>query len=62
MAKKPKRGEGMWDTVTEEDFVNESNIVDEDIAEYVYVKYCTPETIKTSIKDAIAKMIAEKEK
>ena len=34
MAKKPKRGEGMWDTVTEEDFVNESNIVDEDIAEY----------------------------
>ena len=34
MSKKPKRGEGMWDTVTEEDFVNESNIVDEDIAEY----------------------------
>ena len=38
------------------------DITDEDIAEYVYVKYCTPETIKTSIKDAIAKMIAEKEK
>ena len=38
------------------------DITDEDIAEYVYVKYCTPETIKTSIKDAITKMIAEKEK
>ena len=38
------------------------DITDEDIAEYVYVKYCTPETIKTSIKDAIAKLIAEKEK
>ena len=38
------------------------DITDDDIAEYVYVKYCTPETIKTSIKDAIAKMIAEKEK
>ena len=38
------------------------DITDEDIAEYVYVKYCTPETIKTSIKDAITKLIAEKEK
>ena len=38
------------------------DITDEDIAEYVYTKYCTPETIKTSIKDAITKMIAEKEK
>lgn len=34
MAKKPNRGEGMWDSVTEDDFINESNIVDEDIAEY----------------------------
>ena len=38
------------------------DITDEDIAEYVYTKYCTPETIKTSIKDAITKLIAEKEK
>ena len=38
------------------------DITDEDIAEYVYVKYCTPETIKASIKDAITKLIAEKEK
>ena len=38
------------------------DITDEDIAEYVYAKYCTPETIKTSIKDAITKLIAEKEK
>lgn len=38
------------------------DITDEDIAEYVYTKYCTPETIKISIKDAITKLIAEKEK
>ena len=38
------------------------DITDEDIAEYVYAKYCTPETIKASIKDAITKLIAEKEK
>ena len=38
------------------------DITDEDIAEYVYVKYCIPETIKASIKDAITKLIAEKEK
>lgn len=38
------------------------DITDEDIAEYVYTKYCTPETIKTSIKDAITKLVAEKEK
>lgn len=38
------------------------DITDEDIADYVYTKYCTPETIKTSIKDAITKLIAEKEK
>ena len=38
------------------------DITDEDIAEYVYTKYCTPETIKTSIKDAITKLIVEKEK
>ena len=38
------------------------DITDEDIAEYVYVKYCTPETIKSSIKHAITKLIAEKEK
>ena len=38
------------------------DITDEDIAEYVYTKYCTPETIKTSIKEAITKLIAEKEK
>ena len=38
------------------------DITDEDIAEYVYTKYCTPEAIKTSIKDVITKMIAEKEK
>lgn len=34
MAKKPKRGEGLWNSVEEDDFVNESNIVDEDIADY----------------------------
>ena len=38
------------------------DITDEDIAEYVYTKYCTPETIKASIKEAITKLIAEKEK
>lgn len=38
------------------------DITDEDIAEYVYTKYCTPETIKTSIKDAITKLVADKEK
>ena len=38
------------------------DITDEDIADFVYTKYCTPETIKTSIKDAITKLIAEKEK
>ena len=38
------------------------DITDEDIAEYVYTKYCTTETIKTSIKDAITKLVAEKEK
>lgn len=38
------------------------DITDEDIADYVYTKYCTPETIKASIKDAITKLIAEKEK
>lgn len=38
------------------------DITDEDIAEYVYTKYCTPETIKTSIKDAITKLVAEKDK
>ena len=38
------------------------DITDEDIANFVYTKYCTPETIKTSIKDAITKLIAEKEK
>ena len=38
------------------------DITDEDIAEYVYVKYRTPERIKASIKDAITKLIAEKEK
>ena len=35
---------------------------DDDIAEYVYTKYCTPETIKASIKEAIIKLVAEKEK
>lgn len=38
------------------------DITDEDIAEYVYTKYCTPETIKSSIKAAITKLVAEKEK
>ena len=38
------------------------DITDEDIADFVYTKYCTPETIKASIKDAITKLIAEKEK
>ena len=38
------------------------DITDEDIADFVYTKYCTPETIKTSIKDAITKLIVEKEK
>ena len=37
-------------------------ITDDDIAEYVYTKYCTPETIKASIKEAIIKLVAEKEK
>jgi hypothetical protein len=38
------------------------DITDDDIAEYVYTKYCTPETIKASIKEAIVKLVAEKEK
>ena len=38
------------------------DITDEDIADFVYTKYCTPETIKASIKDAITKLIVEKEK
>ena len=38
------------------------DITDDDIAEYVYTKYCTPETIKSSIKEAIIKLVAEKEK
>ena len=38
------------------------DITDDDIAEYVYTKYCTPETIKASIKEAIIKLVAEKEK
>lgn len=38
------------------------DITDDDIAEYVYTKYCTPETIKASIKEAIIKLVVEKEK
>ena len=34
MALKPSRGRGMWDGIGDDDFINEENIEDEDIAEY----------------------------